>query len=165
MGNKTPHLNLLICKFCKQPYTSKRSDSDYCSPAHRTAAYRLRKNGNDNYLRLNVDDRRFGSKIISIKRELASLLKYTLEFDQTEIVPFSVVKSTHEKLDYTIQLWIGYNTNSIREQIVWIWENVLPFYIDLERKNKKQGTELCSFRLTSELRIGIEKLIETNKLF
>jgi hypothetical protein len=165
MGNRERLSHILICKFCEQSYTSKRSDSNYCSPAHRTAAYRVRKNRNENYLRLNVNDRRFGLKISAIKRELGSLLKSTLEFDQIGILPFSVVKTAHEKLNNTIQIWINYNTNSIREQIVWIWENVLPFYLELERKNKKTETELCHFRLTGELRNEIEKMIERKRSY
>lgn len=161
MGNKERHLHLLACKFCNDSYTSKRIDSDYCCPAHRMAAYRLRKNGGDKYPRLNVNDGRYGSKIAAVKRELASLLKFTLEFDQMRKLPFSVVNTAHEKLDKVIQLWIGYNTNSIREQIVWIWENVLPFYLELERENKKSATEFCYFRLTSELRDGIKQLLST----
>jgi len=161
MRNKERHLNHLVCELCKQSYTSKRSDSHYCSPAHRMSAYRIRKNGSDNHLRLNVNDLRYGSKIRSIKRELASLLKFTLEFDQMRRLPFSVVKTTREKLDHIIQIWIGYNTNSTRKQIVWIWENVLPFYLELERENKKSETELCYFGLTGELRNGIKQLLST----
>lgn len=163
MANKERHLSLLVCKFCKQTYTSKRSDSDYCSPAHRTAAYRERLKAQEKFRSLHTHYQGESFRIQEIRKKLIVLLQCILEFEKQYKVPLSSVEIVCNKMQSTTQTWMGLKTKALEYQIDWIWSEVEGFLFMFIRDSKKQKNEICDFHLPINLRDGIEKLIKVGR--
>lgn len=153
---------LLICQYskCHRPYEAFRVDSKHCCKAHRTAAYRERLKAKEKFQSLSVYNPRHTNKVCEIKRALISQLKFILEFDKAGMMPLVTAKALDDKMNLTITTWHDMNIKALQDQIEWIWMHVESFLMRLIDDSKKAEKDICVFRLTSEIRDGIYKLIK-----
>lgn len=150
-----------ICHYCGGDYEAERRSSKYCRKAHRTAAWRARKDAADIFKSLHLYDRREGERLISIRRDLIVILRRTIEYDTAGKVPLALVKALREQLKRTIDSWMKLKKKSLADQIEWIYDYVDGFLYLLIDKNEKEQIQICTFRLGNEVRNGIDKLIGT----
>lgn len=147
-----------ICQHCGRPYPAERISSKYCCKAHRTAAWRTRREAADIFKSLHLYDRREGERMIAIRRELIQVLRRVIEYDNAGRVPLSSVKTLREQLKQAIDSWMNLKRKTLADQIEWIYDYVDGFMFLLIENSVKVQIEVCSFRLGSEVRNRIEKL-------
>lgn len=148
-----------ICQHCGRPYPAERISSKYCCKAHRTAAWRVRKDAADIFKSLHLYDRREGERMIAIRRELILALRRVIECDNAGRVPISSVKTLREQLKQTMDSWMNLKRKTLADQIEWIYDYVDGFLFLLIENSEKQEIGICSFQLGDEVRTRVEKLI------
>lgn len=149
-----------ICHHCGRSYPAERVSSKYCCKAHRTAAWRVRKDAADIFKSLHLYDRREGERMIAIRRELILVLRRVIECDNAGRVPLVSVKTLREQLKRVMDSWMSLKRKILADQIEWIYDYVDGFMFLLIENSEKGQIQVCSFKLGSEVRNGIDKLIE-----
>lgn len=145
---------------CRRKYFALRNDSRFCCPACRTAEYRIRLKEKEKFQSLCVYNPRHSEKVGDIKRALASQLKLLLQYEMLGSVSLVSVKTLKSNIDLIISAWGKLKTYAISDQIEWIWLYIPPFLEGVITKFEKENRAICYFRLTNELRNGIEKSVK-----